>query len=267
MAHMAHYREAHPLPFVVTHWVNLVAMIFLIFTGFYIHYPLFGGVMTMARGLHIFCGIVLLINCVVRMVLAFFIKSAPAPGTRELVPDYKTWLPQRDNKHQLWAWISYYLFLRKEHPIAAKLGVPQKIVYLLIPLLIFFTGYTGFCLWGTTAGWPIFEVGLNFMGGAMKVRILHYFMMWCFLAFMCIHVYLSLIEGVSPATLIFFWKETPGLVYDPETMNIVGFDGMGKEPDCGETFKSEERAAVDRARVVEHEAIQAGEAEHNGFEK
>ena len=240
MAHMAHYREAHPLPFVVTHWVNLVAMIFLIFTGFYIHYPLFGGVMTMARGLHIFCGIVLLINCVVRMVLAFFIKSAPAPGTRELVPDYKTWLPQRDNKHQLWAWISYYLFLRKEHPIAAKLGVPQKIVYLLIPLL---------------------------MGGAMKVRILHYFMMWCFLAFMCIHVYLSLIEGVSPATLIFFWKETPGLVYDPETMNIVGFDGMGKEPDCGETFKSEERAAVDRARVVEHEAISTGDAQHNGFEK
>ena len=89
---MAHYREAHPLAFVVTHWVNLVAMIFLIFTGFYIHYPLFGGVMTMARGLHIFFGIVLLINCLVRMVLAFFIKSAPAPGTRELVPDYKTWL-------------------------------------------------------------------------------------------------------------------------------------------------------------------------------
>ena len=138
MAHMAHYREAHPLPFVVTHWVNLVAMIFLIFTGFYIHYPLFGGVMTMARGLHIFCGIVLLINCVVRMVLAFFIKSAPRRYPRAC-SDYKTWLPQRDNKHQLWAWISYYLFLRKEHPIAAKLGVPQKIVYLLILLLIFFT--------------------------------------------------------------------------------------------------------------------------------
>ena len=223
--------------------------------------------MGIARGVHVFLGFVLFINCIVRVIMAFFVKSAPDGGTRYQVTDYKTWLPQRDNKHQLWAWISYYLFLRKEHPIAAKLGVPQKIVYLLIPLLIFFTGYTGFCLWGTTAGWPIFEVGLNFMGGAMKVRILHYFMMWCFLAFMCIHVYLSLIEGVSPATLIFFWKETPGLVYDPETMNIVGFDGMGKEPDCGETFKSEERAAVDRARVVEHEAISTGDAQHNGFEK
>ena len=34
MAHLAHYREAHPLPFVITHWINLVAMILLIVTGF-----------------------------------------------------------------------------------------------------------------------------------------------------------------------------------------------------------------------------------------
>lgn len=60
---------------------------------------------------------------------------------------------------------------------------------------------------------------------------------------------------------------TPGLVYNPETMNIVGFDGMGKESDYGETFKSDEREAVDRARLVEHEAVIAGEAVKNGFEK
>ena len=39
MAHLAHYREAHPLPFVITHWINLVAMILLIVTGFAIHFP------------------------------------------------------------------------------------------------------------------------------------------------------------------------------------------------------------------------------------
>ena len=39
MAHLAHYKEAHPLPFVITHWVNLICMFSLIFTGFYIHYP------------------------------------------------------------------------------------------------------------------------------------------------------------------------------------------------------------------------------------
>ena len=236
---MAHYREAHPFACVVTHWVNLVAMAFLIPTGFYVHYPLFGGVMSLARGLHLFFGIVLLANCLVRIVLAFVIKSAPAPGTREVVPDYKTWLPQRDNRHQLWAWVSYYLFLRREHPIAAKLGVPQKIVYLLIPAMIFFTGYTGLCLWSPTASWPICVAGLDFFGGAMNVRILHYLMMWAFLAFMCIHVYLSLIEGATPAALIFFWREAPGLVYDPATMNNVRFDGMGRKPDYGKTFNGE----------------------------
>lgn len=39
MAHLAHYREAHPMPFVITHWINLVAMILLIITGFSIHFP------------------------------------------------------------------------------------------------------------------------------------------------------------------------------------------------------------------------------------
>ena len=33
MAHLAHYKEAHPLPFVITHWINLAAMVVLILTG------------------------------------------------------------------------------------------------------------------------------------------------------------------------------------------------------------------------------------------
>ena len=44
-------------------------------------------------------------------------SAAPAPGTRELVMDYKTWLPQADNRHQLGAWIRYYLFFKKDHPL------------------------------------------------------------------------------------------------------------------------------------------------------
>ena len=85
MAHLAHYREAHPLPFVITHWINLVSMIVLIFTGFYIHFPFFAGFMGIARGAHIFFGIVLFINCLVRVILAFFVKSAPTAGTRTTI--------------------------------------------------------------------------------------------------------------------------------------------------------------------------------------
>ena len=136
MAHLAHYKEAHPLIFVVTHWINLIAMIMLILSGIIIHFPVLPFLTGIARGCHLFFGFVLFINCVARVIMAFFVKTAPTGGTRQQVTDFKTWLPQKDNRHQALEWIKYYLFLKKDHPLGVKLGVPQKISYLLIPILI-----------------------------------------------------------------------------------------------------------------------------------
>ena len=224
MAHLAHYREAHPLPFVVTHWVNLICMILLILTGFLIHFPFVPEVMGIARGTHIFCGIALTLNCLVRVILAFFVKSAPTGGTRKTVTDYKTWLPQKDNRHQAGAWIKYYLFIKKDHPLSAKLGVPQKITYLLVPILILIMAYTGFSLWSVTAELPFFAAGVDLVGGAMSMRIIHYFLMYVFIAFMFIHIYLANIEGLAPSKLMLFRKESGGLTYDPDKHVIDGED-------------------------------------------
>ncbi|EJU33726.1 MAG: cytochrome b/b6 domain-containing protein [Slackia sp.] len=214
MAHLAHYDEAHPLPFRITHWINLVAMVFLIISGCIIHFPFVPGVMGIARGAHIFFGFVLTINCLVRVIMAFVVKSAPTGGTRAVVKDYKTWLPQADNRHQLGAWIKYYLFMKKDHPQSAKLGVPQKISYLLIPVLILIMFITGLCIWGPTMG---ATAGLTAaLGGTMAVRIIHYFMMFVFIIFIFIHVYLANIEGFAPSKLMFFGKEHEGLHYDVE---------------------------------------------------
>ncbi|WP_314652826.1 cytochrome b/b6 domain-containing protein [Slackia exigua] len=214
MAHLAHYDEAHPLPFRITHWINLVAMVFLIISGCIIHFPFVPGVMGVARGAHIFFGFVLTINCLVRVIMAFVVKSAPTGGTRAVVKDYKTWLPQADNRHQLGAWIKYYLFMKKDHPQSAKLGVPQKISYLLIPVLILIMFITGLCIWGPTMG---ATAGLTAaLGGTMAVRIIHYFMMFVFIIFIFIHVYLANIEGFAPSKLMFFGKEHEGLHYDVE---------------------------------------------------
>ncbi len=229
MAHLAHYREAHPLPFVITHWINLVCMVLLIFTGFCIHYPFFAGFMGIARGVHLFCGFVLFINCIIRVIMAFFVKTAPTGGTREQVTDILTWMPQKDNRHQAGAWIKYYLFLKKDHPLGAKLGVPQKISYLLIPVLIIVMFYTGLCLWGTTMNMPFFAAGVELVGGAMSMRIIHFFLMFVFIIFMFIHIYLANVEGLAPTKLMFFWQEHGGLVYDPEKHNIVGEDPLEHE--------------------------------------
>lgn len=226
MAHLAHYREAHPLPFVITHWINLVAMLLLILTGFCIHFPFWPFFMGIARGVHVFCGFVLVINCLARVVMAFFVKSAPTGGTRKLVVDAKTWMPQLDNRHQLGAWVKYYLFIKKDHPLSAKLGVPQKIAYLMIPILILFMFYTGLCLWAPTMNLPFFAGGVDLVGGLMSMRIIHYFMMYVFICFMLLHVYLANIEGLAPSALMLARREHGGLVYDPDRHVIVGEDKM-----------------------------------------
>ena len=214
------------MPFVITHWINLVAMVLLIFTGFYIHYPFFWGFESMARGLHVFFGFVLFINCICRLIMAFIVKSSPTGGTRKQVTDYKTWLPQKDNLHQGPQWNKYYLFFKKDHPLSAKLGVPQKISYLCIPVLIIFMFFTGLCLWPPCANMPIFEAAINGLGGAMSVRIIHYFMMFVFIAFTLLHAYLANIEGLAPSMLMFFGKEHGGLTYDIEKHNISGKDDL-----------------------------------------
>ena len=114
------YREQHPLVFVITHWINLLAMFFLTLSGFYIHYPIFPGAMGLARGTHFFWMFVLLINLIVRIVLAFIVKDAVVQNTREVDKDYKNWLPQKENRHQLFPWIKYYLFMKKDHPICGE---------------------------------------------------------------------------------------------------------------------------------------------------
>jgi len=211
------YREAHPLVFVINHWINLLAMCFLTLSGFYIHYPFVPGLMGLARGTHFFWMFVLLFNLLFRIVAAFFVKDANMPDTREVDTDIKNWLPQEANRHQLIPWVKYYLFLKKDHPISAKYGVLQKIAYLATPILILAAAYTGFCLWGPTSSWPFFMAGTTWVaslfnagGGAdpMPIRIVHYYIMWVILIFTAFHVYLANIYNFAPSRMIFAWKES-----------------------------------------------------------
>lgn len=234
MAHLAHYKEAHPLPMVIWHWVNLVSMFTLIFTGFYIHYPFFPGAMGVCRGVHVLAGIILLLALLYRIILAFTVKSAPTGGTRDLVRDWKTYAPQKSNRHGLVQCVKYYLFIKKEHPLQAKLGVLQKISYLCFVPLFLIMGWTGFALWIPTSEWAIFACLVNWFG-VMNVRLIHWFVMFVIILIICIHVYLATIEGLAGAKLILFRQEHGGLVYDPVTRDIIGYDAMGH----GQSFGAE----------------------------
>jgi len=208
MSSHAHYREAHPLVFVITHWINLICMIMLAFSGFYIHYPFFDGFMGVARGMHFVAMFVIIINLTFRIIAAFSVKTAVDLGSREVDTDIKNWLPQEKNKHQFFETVKYYLFLRKEGVISAKYGSLQKIAYLATIPLTYFMAYTGFCLYGPTADWAFFMGGPELVGGPMNMRIIHYFMMWVFILFTMVHAYLANIYNFGPSKIIFAWKET-----------------------------------------------------------
>ncbi|MDY0341618.1 MAG: cytochrome b/b6 domain-containing protein [Coriobacteriia bacterium] len=208
MSAQGHYREAHPLVFVITHWINLVCMIMLAFSGFYIHYPFFDGFMGVARGMHFVAMFVIIITLTFRIIAAFFVKTATDLGSREVDTDIKNWLPQEKNKHQLFETLKYYLFFRKEGVISAKYGSLQKIAYLATIPLTYLMAYTGFALYSPTANWGFLIAGTEFVGGPMNMRIIHYFMMWVFIVFTMIHAYLANIYNFSPSKIIFAWKET-----------------------------------------------------------
>jgi len=208
MAGHAHYREAHPLVFVITHWINLICMVMLAFSGFYIHFPFFGGFMGVARGMHFVAMYVILINLTFRIIAAFFVKTAVDLGSRQVDTDIKNWLPQEKNKHQFFQTVKYYLFLRKEAVISAKYGSLQKISYLATIPLTYLMAYTGFSIYGPTMNWGLFSGGVDMVGGPMNMRIIHYFMMWVFIVFTMVHAYLANIYNFSPSKIIFAWKET-----------------------------------------------------------
>jgi Ni/Fe-hydrogenase 1 B-type cytochrome subunit len=213
MSHEGHYREAHPLIFVFQHWINLICMAGLAFSGFVIHGSFYVISMGGARMIHFTLMFVLAVNIMSRIILSFWVKDANQLGTREVDTDIKNWLPQKENKHQLLETAKYYLFMRKERVISAKYGALQKIAYLATVPITFFMGYTGFALYGPAQQWPVwgfFAGGISLVGGIMTMRIIHYFGMWVVILFTMVHAYLAAIDGFKAFYgLIFLWRESP----------------------------------------------------------
>lgn len=213
-------RSMHPLPMVITHWINLLSMIFLTLSGFYIHFPFVGGLMGVARGMHMFWWMTLVVNLVVRLVFLFTVKDSNLADGSGAKTDIASFVPQAENRHQLWPFIKYYLFLKKEAPIQGKYNPLQKMAYTLVPILIVIALWTGLSIWGPTMGWGFFvtsrEVVSNWFGNGdgagnpMNMRILHYWTMWAILVFSAIHAYLANIYNFNPSKMIFAWKETSG---------------------------------------------------------
>lgn len=198
-------REEHPLMAVVTHWIHLISMIALIWTGFFIHSPFYQGSTIINKTVHTLFAFILIATGVVRMYWAFFGKGSAPCGGRAKIRDYKFFLPQKENRGKLVPMTKYYLFLRETHPRTFKYNPLQKTAYVSLIVFITVQIITGFSLLTATAQ---FFLPLTYLlGGTAMVRSIHYLTTWGFIFITMIHIYLAFTETIHELPLMFLWRE------------------------------------------------------------
>ncbi len=188
---MATQEKRYP-PARIMHYIHLICMVLLAVSGFYIHRPFVPGLMGTMRTMHFIAMYIVGLNLIARIYWAIFGANG----------DIRRFLPEKENKGKLIPIISYYLFIRRQHPVTAKFNTLQKTTYNFWALLLVAQGITGLSLY-----WPhlSFFNSLNYLvGGLMVMRTIHYLIMWVFIITIAIHIYLSLAEDFSQFLDMFF---------------------------------------------------------------
>lgn len=200
-------REEHPLPAMIMHWIHLVSLLLLIFTGFYIYHPFFSGFMGYARSIHQVVMWTFILTTVTRIYWSFFGAGSAPPGSRTKHGDFHWFSPfKHEGEGTARDTIKYYLFFKKTYPSVYKFNPLQKSMYLVWAfILIPLTALTGFCIWEPTQSF--FESFTYSLGGLAAMRTWHYLLMYVFIITASIHLYLVVAEVARELPLMFAWRE------------------------------------------------------------
>jgi len=181
----------------IWHWLQALAMILLILTGFSMHYAgrftIFGGMKGDVLW-HSWIGFFLILNALLGIFYHFTADK------------YHHYIPRMDDfTTGAIKQIKFYLFgifKGEKHPMETdprkKLNSLQKLTYLgLLGVLIPFQIVTGVMMWGATR-WP---EAFAKVGGMKVLAPAHTLGAYLFLAFIIVHVYLTT-TGNTPFALL-----------------------------------------------------------------
>jgi len=178
-------RAEHPISTVITHWIHIVALLVLVFTGFWIHDPFTSWSFHTVRYVHLFAAFFLVGTGVFRVYWGFFGTGSADVGSTKKVKDWHFFFPQKENKGTFWEVVKYYLFLRKTHPCTAKYNPLQKLAYGALLFAIIIDAFTGLAMWHVTQ--PYFQPLTYWIGGTQMIRQWHYLAMWLFIVITAAH--------------------------------------------------------------------------------
>lgn len=186
--------ERHSVWIRIFHWSNMISVIMLILTGFYIHAPqnfsIFSNMGT-PRTIHFFMAYILLFGVIGRVYYAIVASDA-----KNIV-----YSPIEDTK-KLPSMLKYYAFMADDHPYYGKYNPGQKGMYtawLFMAIVMIITGFILYkpLVFGAAAGW---------LGGFLVVRMIHYICTWLFVLTILVHVYLDVAEGIPVLKSMFTGK-------------------------------------------------------------
>jgi Ni/Fe-hydrogenase 1 B-type cytochrome subunit len=180
------------LGYILDHWIRVVAIAVLVFTGIYIHTPFIAGgpdstIMATTRFFHFIAAYAVVLGLVIRVYMAF--KST-------FDADWKDF-SIIENLKNVPDVLGYYLFIKGSHKDYRKYNPLQALAYLFTGVVIIFTAFTGAAVYhGKAFGFitcpDSFRWVSNFLGGESYTRIWHILAMWYFIIFILIHVYLAI---------------------------------------------------------------------------
>ena len=188
----------------VTHWLNLIAIVGLSVTGYYIMSPYFtvaagdpfeaGFRMGWVRFFH-FTFAFAWISVAILRVYMLFASSKKQGRWKTLWP----WWSKADWRG-MWQSLGYYLFIRKEEPHYLAHNPLQQFTYSLVYLLCLVELATGLSLFGLQMGignpiWHAISVPAMLIGVPV-VRVIHVIIMYLIWTFVILHVYLVIRDEV-----------------------------------------------------------------------
>ncbi len=178
------------LPRRILHWTNLIAIVVLAITGWYIHKPSASVAMGVVRNVHFVFAFIFSLNLLVRIYYAFTAEG-----------DWKRYLkPQITNEKIRLTLRHYFLF---EHlPEGEEYRILQNAAYLVLVLLFGVQIFTGILMYNPEG--PNVAGTINQLGGLSQIRQIHLFFQWIFISFTLIHLYMVCSEELWEIKNMFF---------------------------------------------------------------
>ncbi|RMG03602.1 MAG: Ni/Fe-hydrogenase, b-type cytochrome subunit [Nitrospirae bacterium] len=183
---------AWEVPVRLTHWINVLCILTLSVTGFYIGNPFIHSikssqwVMGWMRFIHFVAAYTFLMSMIVRLYWAVV-------GNR--YASFKVWFPFTGRKmRDLIDTIKFYLFLSKKPPYAVGHTALAGFAYLFVFALFIWQIFSGFALYNIVQEGTVWVILGGWLRGVMHlqtIRLYHHLGMYIILAFAVLHVYIG----------------------------------------------------------------------------